>query len=127
MKKILLSIKPYYAHAILCGIKTVEYRRNVPKEVQSGIAYIYSSSPEKMIIGEFKYKRILSMSPDKLWEETKERGGIELNFFISYFLNKSIGYAFDIESVRKYEYPIALKEFGIKRAPQSWMYVKNTI
>lgn len=123
MRKILLSIKPYYAHAILNGSKTVEYRKVVPKEGLSGIAYIYSSSPEKKVIGEFKYKNILSMPPKILWEETKERGGIDQEFFDSYFQERNTAYAFDIESVLVYKTPKSLYDLNIKQAPQSWMYV----
>lgn len=125
MRKILLSIKPCYAHDILAGIKTVEYRKAVPKKLQSGIAYIYSSFPEKKIVGEFKYKGILAMSPDRLWEETKGRGGIKEGFFNSYFSNKRIAYAFDIESIKKYEEPMKIESLGLKKAPQSWMYVED--
>lgn len=125
MRKILLSIKPCFAHAILAGKKTIEYRKVVPKGVQYGIAYIYSSSPEKKIIGEFKYKSILAMHPEKLWEITKGKGGIEKDFFTSYFKDKNIAYAFEIENVKKYDSPKLLNDLGIKQAPQSWMYIED--
>lgn len=123
MKKILLSIKPEYAHAIIEGRKKVEYRKIVPKHLDQGIAVIYSSSPEKMVIGEFVFNRIIELPPDELWETTKNLGCVEKSFFDSYFETKRIGFAFEVSKVVKYSTPITLSEMSIKTAPQSWMYL----
>lgn len=123
MKIILLSIKPKFAHAILEGRKKVEYRKSIPKGMKDGIAVIYSSFPEKKIIGEFRFDSILENTPDKIWEHTKNVGGVEKEFFDEYFENKSKAFAFVVSAIQIYDNPKQLSEFNISKAPQSWMYI----
>jgi predicted transcriptional regulator len=46
---IIISVKPEHAHNIIVGRKTVELRRRFTDT--SAIVLIYSSSPEKALIG----------------------------------------------------------------------------
>ncbi|MHB8118618.1 MAG: hypothetical protein ACYDHX_07835 [Methanothrix sp.] len=56
----ILSVKPYFADAILAGIKTVELRTVAPrKEIER--AWIYSTAPVQRVVGYFKPGRIVPM------------------------------------------------------------------
>ena len=126
MKKILLSIKPEFAHAILNGTKKVEFRKRMPLSLNEGCVLIYSSFPEKKIIGEFRFSKILCETPEVLWRMTSRDGGISKNFFDKYFLGKDKAFAFYIDKVTRFENPYDLKDFGVTRAPQSFQYIETT-
>lgn len=125
MKKILLPIKPQYAHAILEGKKTVEYRKCTPKNSNKGAVVIYSSSPECQVIGEFYYDGILSMSPKEMWNATSERGCIAKADFDKYFEDREIAYAFNIVGVTRYDEPRTLADYDIAKAPQLWVNLER--
>lgn len=122
MGRILLPIKPQYAHAIIEGRKTVEYRKVRPKD-NNGVVIIYSSSPECKVIGEFSYDGILALPPEELWNSTHDRGCIEKKDYDKYYNGKTIGYAFNIVSSTVYDEPKILADYGIERAPQLWVRV----
>ena len=47
-----MSIRPKYSGRIMAGEKTVELRRRFPASAPKGtIAYIYSTSPERAMVG----------------------------------------------------------------------------
>jgi len=78
---VLISIKPKYVEKIISKEKTYEFRRNIfKKEVEKVV--IYSTSPEKKIIGYFKSNSIIKDCPKNLWDNFSEEAGInEEDFF----------------------------------------------
>jgi len=121
--KVLLSIKPEFAHKIFLGIKKYEFRKFIFKHHVSKVI-VYASSPVKMVIGEFDIEEIIFSDIDSLWKHTKKFSGIEKHKFSKYFRNKKKGYAIKIKSYKKYENPLYLKkEFGVL-PPQSFVYLK---
>ncbi len=121
---VLLSIKPEFASKIFEGNKSFEYRRVIFKEPVERII-VYSSSPVKMVIGEFIISEILFENLDKLWHTTKHKAGISENYFYSYFSEKEKGYAIKIGRTIKYKTPCSIEDlYGIK-PPQSFAYVKK--
>ena len=123
MCTILLPIKPEYANKIVNQTKLYEYRKNLCKKNVDKII-IYSTSPVKRVIAEVEVKSILSNTPDKLWNETKQYSGISKNKYMKYFENKSIAYAYELGSVIVYKYPKKLEDIGINYYPQSYVYLK---
>jgi len=122
MRKILISINPEYVDKILSGIKKFEYRTRVAKEDIDGII-IYCTFPRMKVLAEVEILGVLSLPPEQLWEQTKDKSGIEKEFFDAYFLNRKTAYAYKLGEVRKYETEKTLKEFGCKAAPQSFIYI----
>ena len=125
MKKILLPIKPLYANRILNGEKKVEYRKHVLSRMDVSNVLIYASRPVCRVIGEFRIAGVLSDTPDKLWERTACVGGINKSDYFTYFANHPIAYAYQIEEVKAFEKPRTLSEYGLKRAPQNFVYVED--
>lgn len=124
MSKILLSIKPEYAHKILYGIKAYEYRKHIAqKEIDTII--IYSTAPDEMILGEVKVLGTLSMKKTPLWEKTKHSAGISRKKYREYFQGSSIAHAYVLGETTTYDTPKELHDFGIKQAPQSFVYVEE--
>lgn len=122
--KVLLSIKPRFAEAILSGGKTYEFRRALFKSRDVTSVVIYASSPIQRVVGEFSIEEVLCMDVEDLWAATQCGGGIEREYFDAYFAGREAGFALKVRNVTKYKRPLDLKkDFGVKRPPQSFQYL----
>ena len=122
MATILLSIKPEYVKNILSGVKKYEYRKHIPQKTVDRII-IYSSAPDKKVIGEVSVLNILEMSPTRLWENTKQESGITRSKFRAYFKGSQKAFAFQLGKVIVYDQLHELSDYGVKKPPQSFVYV----
>lgn len=121
-RKILLSINPEHVENILSGKKTYEYRKIAAKQDVSTII-IYETVPTKRVVAEAEILEVLELPPEELWEQTKDGAGITKNFFDEYFNNREIAYAYKLGKIKVYDQKKELKEFGLKMAPQSFVYI----
>lgn len=121
-KKILISINPEHVQNIIKGIKKYEYRKIAAKRDISSII-IYETTPVKRIVAEAEIIDVLMYSPEELWKLTKEESGISKEFFDEYFEGKGIAYAYKLGKIKVYDEPKTLLEYGIKAAPQSFVYI----
>jgi predicted transcriptional regulator len=125
LTSVILSIKPIYAQAIMSGTKKVEFRKKIFKRAVDKI-FVYSSSPEKKIIGFFTIKEIVENSPEKLWDEFNKVGGIEKDDFFSYYQGSETGFSIKISEVEKFENGIDPADFFENFcAPQSYIYLEE--
>ena len=122
MCNILISINPEHVENIFNGSKKYEYRKIRCKQEVDKII-IYSTYPIMKVVGEAKVEKILEDSPDNIWEETKNYSGIDLKFYQNYFKNRSKAIAYKLTNIKKYNNPKELSSYGIKSAPQSFVYV----
>lgn len=122
MCNMLISINPQHVENIFNGTKKYEYRKIRCKQDIDKII-IYSTSPIMKIVGEAKVEEILEDSPDTIWEETKNHSGIDLKFYQQYFKDRSKAIAYKLTNIKKYNTPQELSSYGIKTAPQSFVYV----
>lgn len=120
--RVLMAIKPQYVEKIFSGEKLYELRRKIFKKDVKTIV-VYASSPIMQVIGEVDIEQIISDSPFNIFEKFKENICISQQDYFDYFINSDIAYAIKIQKVRKYSNPKRLNEFGIKRAPQSYIYL----
>lgn len=125
MRKILLSIKPRYVEQILTGRKQVEYRKRIPQEDGVRQVLIYASHPLKKVVAEFTVGEYITDTLELLWEQTHEIGGIAKEEFDDYFEGKTVGYAYRIENLQRFEEARELCEFGMERGPQDYCYVED--
>ena len=84
---------------------------------------IYSTAPVMKVVGEAKVEEILEDVPEKIWNITKNDSGISENFFEEYYKNKETAVAYKLNDIIKYKEPRELKDYGIKNAPQSFIYL----
>ena len=61
--------------------------------------------------------------PKEIWEITKTAAGITKKFYFSYYAGKDKAMAFKLKDVVIYEKPKALSDYGIRQAPQSFVYL----
>ncbi len=120
----LLSIKPQFVEKILDGTKKVEYRKKVFKKDVRRII-IYSSSPEQKVVAYFDIKNIIEAEPEQLWEMTEHCGGVQKDFFDKYYQGCESAFGIEIEKLRKLESPMPLRELGVNKPPQSFVYINN--
>ena len=123
MKKVILSIKPEYAHKIFDGSKHYEFRKAIFKSPEVKKVIVYASYPISKVIGEFDIESIIHDDIESLWKLTSEFSGITEDFFNTYFSEREKGYAIKVKNPKKYKNPKILKdEFNIP-PPQSFAYV----
>ncbi len=121
-KQIVISINPQHVKNILSGQKKYEYRKIAAKKDVSSII-IYETSPIKQVVAEAEIKEVLMMSPEELWKQTKDFSGITKEYFDEYFAGREVAYAYKLGRVKIYKKPKSLLDFGIKAAPQSFVYL----
>ncbi len=122
MSTMLLSIKPEFAKVILEGKKKYEFRKNRPKKKIDRIIF-YASSPQKQVVGEAMIDEILEGTPAEIWKIAKTAAGITKKFYFSYYAGKDIAIAYKLINIIIYEKPKKLSDFGISKAPQSFVYL----
>ena len=126
MSAILISIKPEYVERIFNGNKKYEYRRLLANREVNKLV-IYCTAPVKSVVGEVSVIRTISDTPEKLWEQTKDFAGISKEKYFKYFDGKEKANCYVLGDCIKYDQPKKLEDFGIKVAPQAWIYVKEDI
>ena len=130
-RDVVLSIKPHYSEKILEGSKTVELRRRFPLSAPSGaIAYIYSTSPVKAMVGTAAIRDVLKLPVEQIWAEFESTASIERDQFNKYFEGVDHGFALLFEDVKTFSRPLPLSElrekFGFE-PPQSFLYAKRDL
>lgn len=128
-RDIVLSIKPCYSEKILEGKKTVELRRRFPTLAPRGtLAFIYSTSPVKAMVGTASIKNVLKLPIERMWNEFEGPASITRNEFDRYFEGLDCGFALFFDRVTAFSRPLPLLElrrkFGFE-PPQSFLYAKR--
>lgn len=127
----MLSIKPQYSSKILKGTKTIELRRRFPIDVPEGtLAFIYSTTPEKALIGYAEIVSVTKESVSNMWRAHKVEACISKRDFESYFRGQDFGFALRFRSAKPFKQAIDLTElrerFGFE-PPQSFLYAKPAL
>jgi predicted transcriptional regulator len=122
---ILISIKPKYANKIVDGLKLVELRRKFPMKKDCYLV-IYSSSPDKAIIGYTQIQSVAKLPVKDLWEKHKNHSYITEKDFYKYFEGTEKGFAISFKIVKKLFNSLNLQDLGIK-PPQSYRYITDDI
>ncbi|WP_149541212.1 helix-turn-helix domain-containing protein [Siccirubricoccus phaeus] len=130
-RDVVLSIRPQYSKKIIEGTKTVELRRRFPMSAPAGtLAYIYSTSPVRAMVGRAEIIDVCKMSVDDIWKNFAAFASIEKGDFDAYFDNLEEGYALRFANARALPRPLDLNElrerFGFE-PPQSFLYAKPVL
>jgi len=121
---IVLSINPWPSMNIRSGCKTEELRtRKLPYKDHTAVrAFIYETSPTKKIVGEFWTHSSKRVFVDKPLRETLAALCIDEWQYVRYLKNKGHGFSHEIYGVIDYDRSYELSDFGLTRAPYSWLY-----
>lgn len=130
-RDVILSIKPTYSNKILEGAKTVELRRRFPLSGgRRAIAYIYSTSPVRALVGSAEITDVERLSLVDLWKRHGESASIQKADFDMYFRGLDEGFALKITNARPFSRPLNLVELKKRfdfHAPQSFLYAKPNL
>ena len=121
----LLSIRPEYVKQIIEGTKKVEFRKKLFSNTVKK-ALVYSSSPQKRIVGYFNVTNVIVDTPIKVWNKYEKVGGIRKEKYDDYYKNSKCAYAIEIEKFFSFSTPLNPQDFDKSfRPPQSFCYVDN--
>jgi len=123
MCKLLMSINPEHVDNILAGTKKFEFRKTKCKEKIESIV-IYSTSPIMRVVAEVEVEGIIEDTPQAVWNQTHTAAGIDKIFFDRYYNGRDTAVAYVLGNVREFAVPRFLSDYGVKAAPQSYVYVK---
>lgn len=123
MCQMLLSINPEHIENILLGKKQFEFRK-VRCKAEVDKIIMYATAPEKMVVAEADIEEIIEADLKTVWEMTHELSGISYDFYEEYYRGKVKAVAYKLCRVTKYPQPKPLSAFGIRYAPQSFVYVE---
>src|SRR5579872_3778234 len=112
-----------HAARIYAGRKLFELRKVLPKELPRRV-FLYETEKQQ-VTGHFVVQRIISASPQSLWEITGSKGTTKKRFY-RYFEGKEFGHAFEISSVLRYRLPVRLNNGGLQcPIPQNFLYLAS--
>ncbi len=125
--KLVLSIHPRFAFAILAGTKTIELRRRFSMANGTDcMALIYATAPISAIVGSVLITKVQRSKLGNLWRTTKAAAGVTKSEFDSYFSGLEEGFGLHLSRPMPISTPVALNElvdeFGFS-APQSFRYL----
>ncbi|MEI2270239.1 ASCH domain-containing protein [Microbacterium sp. No. 7] len=125
-RAVLLSVKPRFARAILEGRKTVEVRRRFPQIPTGTTVVLYSSSPERAVLGTVRLKRAIRVDPNAVWETYSADIGIEEDALEDYLAGADSSTVLQVEAPESWSRPVSLgllrEIFGLE-PPQSFRYL----
>ena len=129
--RIILSIRPQYSEKIMDGSKTVELRRRFPMHISNrSLAYIYSTSPVRALVGTLEIEDVLKLPISVMWKQYGHYACIARADFDAYFSGLDEGFALEVGGVKPLPRSLGLTElrerFGF-RPPQSFQYLRQEL
>ena len=125
-RALFLSIKPRYARAILDGRKTVEVRRKFPDVPPGTTVVLYSSSPERAVLGTVRLKQTSRVAPERVWELHSGDIAIAEDDLGRYLDGAEASTLLEIDSPERWDRPVSLASLrailGVE-PPQSFRYL----
>lgn len=122
-KRVLLSIHPEFAEAILDGHKQYEFRRVLFKEDVDEVV-VYATMPVARVVGSFRVADIYEDAPKALWAKTKSVAGVTKEKFDSYFKDRARAFAIKVGDPVRFAVPQPLSKYlPSNTPPQSFCYI----
>lgn len=128
-KFLFISVNPEFSHKIISKEKTIELRKNRPNVKNGDHVLIYSTVPDKSILGFAKIKRIIELTPEEMWNKYNDKLGIDKKRFDQYYsgFSKSIG--IEMSHICKLKREVSLdtiRSFFPKFSPpQTYKYISK--
>lgn len=137
--EIVISIQPKWCNLIRVYYKQDEIRKGIPSmECMPAKVYVYQTE-KGGVIGEFIFRRAVciqayvdSQGVKHLTNTFGIRSCLSDEELFNYIYKETDpndpypeAWAWHIDEWKEYPKPIPLKEFGLKRPPQSWCYLRR--
>lgn len=133
-KAVLLAIHPRWSNLILDGHKTIEIRKSRPNLELPFKVYMYETrrgGGRGMIVGEWVCDMINNLvCCDKGPHDYDHKKDVDIETCLSKdeflaYTHGDIAYGWRVSGVERYDIPLLLSVFGLRRPPQSWGYVEE--
>ena len=79
------------------------------------------------VVGWVEVSSILAAPPDEVWKHCHKNGGVEKDFFDQYYSGKDKAIAFELGEVHLFSEVRDLSYYGVKTAPQSYVYYRGEL
>lgn len=110
--QLVMSVQPKFATQIMLGTKIVEVRRKFSKRWEGVRLNIYSSAPDKSLIGEVKIAKVIEGSPEKIWEHFASMIGSSKEEFDAYTQGLKTAFAIVLTDIKPYAKPVPLDKIS---------------
>jgi predicted transcriptional regulator len=128
--RLLMSVRPKFARAIVAGDKRVEIRRSFSSRWVDQRLCIYASSPDSCLLGEATVMSVVTGHPEEIWSSYGAQLGCSRSEFDGYARGASKLAAIILGQVIRYQRPLPLAEIralneGHFSPPQSYRKVEE--
>lgn len=124
---VLLSVRPRFAHGLLDGTKTVEIRRGRAHIEPGSTCLLYSSSPQRALVGAVEVETAHTGTPSAIWAEWGHLTGLARCEFDDYLHDSPEATAIVMRAAQRLSTPITLDELRGRQdgfvTPQSYRFV----
>ena len=126
-----LAVHPAPLEKIFSRMKSVEVRTKFSRKWESKRVSLYATQPVSALVGEARIGRVLTGSPDYLWELLGHKMGCTRMEYEAYTKGHETVFAITLEDVKQYSDSIPLAQLshllGIHlAAPQSYLSLANS-
>ena len=128
MTAVLLSVRPRFARALLDGTKTAEVRRRFPSLPSGTTLYIYSTTPDRAVLGTVELDTIDRPPVRDVWDKYQDKIEIDQDTLNHYLMDVESPAILCITNPRPWEqHPslTALRDRLGLRPPQSFRYLSE--
>lgn len=121
MQTVVLSLHPKWWRKMAVGEKVLELRKSKPVCKPPFRVLVYVTGGVG-VVGEFICPEVLEI---KNFEEAEKKSRVPAHDIHNYAAgSRNKVYGWEVSAVKEYLQTVTLEELGIKRAPQSWQYVR---
>lgn len=121
MPVVILSLHQKWWQKMAAGEKVLELRKTKPQCKAPFRALVYVTGGAG-IVGEFICPEVLEI---KNFEEAERKSKVPAHDIHNYAAgSRNKVYGWEITAVKEYPRTVTLEELGMKRAPQSWQYMR---
>lgn len=126
---LLFSINPRFAHMILRGEKYVELRRRAPRCSTDFWLALYSTTPERAVIGVVRARQVVVTTPDELWVQVEKGCGLDGDEYRRYYEGTSRAVGIWLEAPISFPNPVSLDSLRTAwpgfQPPRSFAYLSH--
>lgn len=121
MPVVILSLHQKWWQKMVAGEKVLELRKSKPQCKAPFRVLVYITGGVG-VVGEFICPEVLKV---KNFEEAEKKSRVPAHDIYNYAAgSRRKVYGWEITVVKEYPRTVTLAELGIKRAPQSWQYIR---
>jgi predicted transcriptional regulator len=121
MPVVILSLHQKWWQKMAAGEKVLELRKTKPQCKAPFRVLVYVTGGAG-VLGEFICPEVLEI---KNFEEAEKKSKVPAHDIHNYAAgSRNKVYGWEVADVKEYPRAVALEELGIKRAPQSWQYMR---